>query len=315
MKNDLVTVAIPAYNHQDYVQETICSIINQTHKNIELVIFNDGSTDDTDTKIKELLSECQKRFVRFEYICKINEGLAATWNRAIDWADSDYLYTIASDDVAMPQAVEILYAFLSENEEYALAVGDNQIINEKGERCYWDKDRNNTTIDHAVFHTFSEYLKRTRGRRTYTPSNFGTYKTLLQGNYITNGKMFRIQSLIKVGKFISGMKHEDWYINVQLSKHYKMKYIDTILLSYRWHNNNSIHNPVYRKDIINLLDYEKETHITKMKIISCGLKNNTDNGCKLKRNDTQLSTQNVFTAIANATRAWLSHMKRNMFKL
>ena len=139
MENDLVTVAIPAYNHQDYVQETIHSIIKQTHENIELIILNDGSSDNTDIKIKEILPECKKRFIRTDYIIKENEGLAATWNRAIDWAKSDYLYTIASDDVATSDAVETLYRFLSKHEHYALAVGDNQFINEKSERCYWDK--------------------------------------------------------------------------------------------------------------------------------------------------------------------------------
>jgi len=262
MNNDLVTVAIPAYNHQDYVQETIYSIIKQSHENIELVIFNDGSTDNTDAKIKELLPECKKRFVRMEYISKENEGLAATWNRAIDWAHSDYLYTIASDDVAMPQAVEILYGFLSKNKKYALAAGDNQIINEKGERHYWDQQKNNTTIDHAVYHTVVEFMKRNRrGRRRYKPRKYGTYKTLLKDNYITNGKMFRIQSLIKVGKFIPGMKLEDWYINLQLAKYYKMKYIDKILLSYRWHNNNTIKNPAYKNNCDKtILEYEKENH-------------------------------------------------------
>jgi alpha-1,3-rhamnosyltransferase len=262
MNNDLVTVAIPAYNHQDYVQETIYSIIKQTHENIELVIFNDGSTDNTDAKIKELLPECKKRFVRLEYISKENEGLAATWNRAIDWAHSDYLYTIASDDIAMPQAVETLYHFLSRHKKYALAVGDNQIINEKGERCYWDKQRNNTTIEHVVYHTFVEFMKRNRrGRRRFKPRKYGTYKTLLKGNYITNGKMFRIPLLIKVGKFIPGMKLEDWYINLQLAKYYKMKYIDKILLSYRWHNDNTIKNPAYIKNCDKeILEYEKENH-------------------------------------------------------
>lgn len=309
MNNDLVTVVIPAYNHQDYVQETIYSIINQTHENIELVIFNDGSTDNTDTKIKELLSECKKRFVRLEYICKENEGLAATWNRAIDWADSDYLYTIASDDVAMPQAVEILYKFLSKHEKYALAVGDNQIINDKSERCYWDKHRNNTTIDHAIFHTFGEFLKKGRaGQRRYKPWNYGTYKTFLTENYITNGKMFRIQSLIKVGKFIPGMKLEDWYINLQLAKYYKMKYIDKILLSYRWHNNNTIRNPAYltggySKVMEKVMEYEKENYRIWFEKYA-GKKCDRELGNKL------IWARDVFTEIVNSTLDWSSLLKR-----
>ena len=261
MKTDLVTVAIPAYNHQDYVQETISSIIKQTHRNLELIILNDGSTDDTDAKIRELLPECEKRFIRVEYISKQNEGLGATWNRAIDWARADYLYTIASDDVAMPQAIEVLYEFMSKHKKYAIALGDNQIINEKSERCYWDVNRNSTTKDNAVYRTRKEFLQARRKDFDFNSKDYGSYKTLIKGNYVINGKLFRKQMLINVGKYKPGMKFEDWYINLQLSKFYKIKFIDTILFSYRWHNTNTIKNPVYvaggGKAV---LDYEKENH-------------------------------------------------------
>ena len=261
MGNDLVTVAIPAYNHQDYVQDTINSILNQTHANIELIIFNDGSTDKTDARIRELLSGCKKRFKRIEYICKGNEGLGATWNRAIDWAQGEYIYTIASDDVAMPRAIEILYAFLSRHEDYAMAVGDNQIINENGERCYWDKERKNTGKANAAYRTFGEFLKKKRKDFEFNSKDYGTYKTLIKSNYITNGKMFRKQALIRVGKYIAGMKMEDWYMNLQLAKFYKLKYIDEILLSYRWHNTNTVKNSAYVNGSCEaILKYEKENH-------------------------------------------------------
>jgi alpha-1,3-rhamnosyltransferase len=305
MKSDLVTVVIPAYNHQDYVQEAIYSVINQTHKNIELVIFNDGSTDNTDIKIKELLPECKKRFARLEYISKENEGLAATLNRAIDWAISDYLYIIASDDVAMPQAVDILYDFLSKYNEYALAVGDNQIINEKSERCYWDKHKNNTNIDRAVFHTFAGYLGKNRiGRSNYKPCNYGTYKTLLKGNYITNGKMIRIRSLIKVGRFMPGMKFEDWHINLQLSKYYKMKFIDQILFSYRWHNDNSIKNTAYRTGSSKkVLEYERENH-------RIWFDKYADRRCKRKIDNKASIMRIEIRSLADAAIAWLSNVNR-----
>lgn len=262
MKSDLVTVAIPAYNHQDYVRETIRSIIEQTHKNIELVIFNDGSTDNTDAKIREFLPRCKNRFARLEYISKDNEGLAATWNRAIDWAKADYLFTIASDDVAKPHAIETLYRFLSIHEKYALVVGDNQFIDDKGLRCYWDEQKNSTTIENAAYHTYVDYFKKNRrGRRRFKPRKYGTYKTLIRGNYITNGKLFRIDALKKVGKYISGMRLEDWYMNLQLAKHYRFKYIDEILLSYRWHNTNTIKDEDYVKgSYIALLKYENKNH-------------------------------------------------------
>jgi len=261
MHNDLVTVVIPAYNHQEYVQETINSIINQSYKNIELIIFNDGSTDHTDANIKERLHECNKRFTRFAYLNKNNEGLADTLNRAIDWAKGKFFYIIASDDVAFPEAIMTLHEFLSMNEEYALVVGDNQIINEKSDRCYWDIERNNTPKARAVYHTFAEFLQKSRTDFNFNSEQYGTYETLIKGNYITNGKLFRRQSLLRVGKYKPGMKLEDWYMNLQLSKYYKLKYIDEILLSYRWHNKNSVKDPAYVKGSNDaIIKNERENH-------------------------------------------------------
>ncbi|MCI0499087.1 MAG: glycosyltransferase family 2 protein [Planctomycetales bacterium] len=262
MKNDLVTVVIPAYNHQDYVGQTIRSILNQTHRNIELVIFNDGSVDNTDAKIRELIPDCENRFTRFAYIPKDNEGLAATLNRAIDWASGEYLFLIASDDVAKPHTVQTLYGFLCEHEHYALAVGDNDFIDETGQRCGWDKRRNNVPLEQAVYSTAVQYMKKNwRGRRRFGSWNYGRYKTLLKGNYITNGKMYQRQALIRVGRYIPGMKVEDWYMNLQLAKYYRMKYIDEVLLSYRWHGANSIRNPQYLGDAgKTILQNERKNH-------------------------------------------------------
>ena len=64
MENPLVSVIIPVYNHEKYVQETIKSIINQTYKNIELLMLDDGSKDNSFAKTLELKEECEKRFVR-----------------------------------------------------------------------------------------------------------------------------------------------------------------------------------------------------------------------------------------------------------
>ena len=60
----LVSVIIPAYNHEKYVQETISSIIKQTYQNLELIVIDDGSTDNTWQEINNLKGICEKRFIK-----------------------------------------------------------------------------------------------------------------------------------------------------------------------------------------------------------------------------------------------------------
>ena len=73
--SDLISVIIPAYNHEKYVGHTIDSLVSQTYSNIELIILNDGSTDNSNEIIKKKLSECKTRFFRVEYSYKENEGI------------------------------------------------------------------------------------------------------------------------------------------------------------------------------------------------------------------------------------------------
>ncbi len=92
MSNPLVSVIIPAYNHENYVQECINSIIEQTYKNIELIIVDDGSKDSTWNKIQEMKAVCEKRFVRVHFETKENEGTCKTLNKLLSLAKGEFIY-------------------------------------------------------------------------------------------------------------------------------------------------------------------------------------------------------------------------------
>lgn len=74
----LVSVVIPCYNHESFVQDSIQSVIDQPYQNIELIIIDDGSKDGSVEKIQEMIPACQERFVRFEFQYRPNKGLSAT---------------------------------------------------------------------------------------------------------------------------------------------------------------------------------------------------------------------------------------------
>ncbi|EPK1752121.1 glycosyltransferase family 2 protein, partial [Acinetobacter baumannii] len=97
IKTPLVSIVIPCYNHVDYVQDCIQSIIDQTYQNIELIIIDDGSKDESVLKINEMLKKCENRFSRFEFRHRPNKGLSATLNEALEWCQGEYFATLASD--------------------------------------------------------------------------------------------------------------------------------------------------------------------------------------------------------------------------
>lgn len=241
--NSLVSVIIPAYNHEKYVQETIKSLIAQTYQNIELIILDDGSTDSTWEKICEMKEECEKRFTCIDFSTKENEGTCTTLNKLIKKVNGEYFYIIASDDMAKPYAIELELQFLNKNPDYCLAVGNNEIIDNKGQVCYWDKDRNIVyNKNHAQYLTFADFLKDRRKDVDFNFDNFGSYKNLYRDNYIPNGYLIRKSTFNLIEPFTKEAPLEDWFLMLQLSKYGKFKYLDEVLFSYRWHDTNTIKN-------------------------------------------------------------------------
>ncbi len=242
MSKPLVSVIIPAYNHENYVQNTINSIIDQTYKNIELIVIDDGSKDSTWQKIQEMKDKCDERFSYVHFETKQNEGTCKTLNKLLSLANGEYIYLIASDDMAKPKAIELEVEFLEKNPDYALAVGNNEIIDSNDVVCYFDK-KQNLIYDKkkALFHTYVAFLQNRKTFR-FISSDFGTYKTLYSNNYIPNGYLIRKSIFDKIGYFTPEAPLEDWWLMLQISKYAKMKYIDEVLFLYRWHQTNTMKN-------------------------------------------------------------------------
>ncbi|MCI0502283.1 MAG: glycosyltransferase family 2 protein [Fusobacteria bacterium] len=255
----LVSVIVPAYNHDEYIEACLKSILEQSYSKLELIIVNDGSVDETHEKILAFEKKHRRRFKRFIYVKREHKGAGDTLNELITLAKGEFLFQIASDDIAKKNAVAVLADFLKRNIDYALVVGDNEIIDDQGNRVYWDKDRNNLPEENlSVYKTFGEFLQAHRPDVDFDSDDFGELGTLLKGNYIPNGKMFRRSALLKVGGYEKDML-EDWYINIKLAKRYRLKYIDQILFSYRWHGSNTIKNLEYIKKIeSNMKDFLEE---------------------------------------------------------
>ena len=248
--DDLISVMIPAYNHGRYIEECVRSIIAQTYQNIELLVIDDGSKDKTFEILQSLKSECEKRFVRVVMETQENQGTRLTLNKLVDIANGKFICAPASDDRLKSVSIEKLHKFLSENPDYVLAVGDNEIINTDSKRVYWGKNREIVLEDQAVYKTFGDELHINSDDNKHP--NFGDYSDLLKGNYIPNGQLILRQSILDVGKYDPTIYLEDWYMNLQLAKCGKFKYIPEILYSYRWHDSNTVSSPEFQKKSIEI---------------------------------------------------------------
>ncbi|WP_297848087.1 glycosyltransferase family A protein [uncultured Desulfovibrio sp.] len=102
-----ITVAMPAHNAAPYINEAVDSILGQTCRDFELLVVDDGSTDDTARRV-EAYADKRLRLIRL----KSNQGRAAARNAALDEARGAYLAWMDADDMAMPRRLEKQAAFL-----------------------------------------------------------------------------------------------------------------------------------------------------------------------------------------------------------
>jgi glycosyltransferase involved in cell wall biosynthesis len=116
---DLVSIIMPAYNRANYLAEAINSVLNQTYKNIELIIADDGSTDHT-AEIAGNYSD-----PRIKYFYQSNQGVSAARNNAIRQAKGKYVMFLDDDDLFFPYSVQKLLSFIKKQpENVKLVYGD-----------------------------------------------------------------------------------------------------------------------------------------------------------------------------------------------
>lgn len=141
LMNIKISVIVPVYNVENYLDRCLDSIINQTLKEIEIILVDDGSTDLSGKKCDEY----KEKDLRIKVIHKRNEGLGYARNSGLEIANGKYIAFIDSDDYIDLKMFEDLYRYAEENKcEMALCYG-NKRVNEHG-KVFSTKKINNTTI-------------------------------------------------------------------------------------------------------------------------------------------------------------------------
>ena len=240
-----VSVIVPIYNVEKYLKCCVDSIINQTYKNLEIILVDDGSTDNS-PKICDEYKNIDDRIV---VIHKKNGGLSSARNAGIDIITGDYLYFVDSDDYINSHCIEILMKETDDGMYSIVACGVQNVSEIDIEEKDYDE----------------KYISKTYESISACNS---IYDNPLKDLRIMVWNKLYSKNIFKKLRFCDGLIHEDEAIIYQLLfESNNIKYIDTNLHYYRY-NETSITRTKFSKkrfDILRALKIRIEFLIDKNK--------------------------------------------------
>lgn len=125
----LVSVCIPAYNNAAYIKDTVMSILEQTYQNIELVVVDDCSTDNT-VEVLETIQDERLKIYKNEH----NLGMVGNWNRCLELATGEYVKLICADDMIHKDAIEKEAKMMYKHPTVNLVESDTTLVDINGKK-------------------------------------------------------------------------------------------------------------------------------------------------------------------------------------
>lgn len=206
----LVSVLIPTYNRGQYLRESIASALSQSVSPFEIVVVDDGSDDNTPNIVAAFHDP------RLRYVRKEHSGAPATRNRAVQEAKGEFLLWIDSDDILLPNTLEIYYETLKKFPDADVIYGHLMITDEK--------------LNVQAPLTYTDWYGR----------DHDLVPRLLQGNCVPNpGSMIKATCYEKTGLYNEEFPraHDyEWWSRLALNA--KLKHCGQFVVLYRWHDSN-----------------------------------------------------------------------------
>lgn len=236
-----VSVILPAYNCEKFIGKAIQSVLQQTFTDFELIIINDGSTDNTESIIHEFDDQ---RIVYFRN--SNNQGLVYTLNTAVSHANGKYIARMDADDICLRERLAKQKTFLDQNEDITVVASIIEFINEQEEKTgIWELDR-----------------------QTITPAQIR--RAILKQNCIAHPTVMIRSEIIKQLKYKEYQKNiEDYDLWLRLlNRGYKITKLDEPLLLYRIHDTSvtSVHlkktNPFFKHLVMKIKFLTHFSHIS-----------------------------------------------------
>ena len=217
----LVSIAIPAYNHAAFIEDCLASVCAQTYPELELILIDDGSTDNTFEIAQHFLERHRARFHRIVLEKRNNQGVSANSNACIEACHGEWIHLLGSDDILHPNKVEHIQQSIQnwDCQKLAMVHADCDYIGEDGDSV-------------------------TRSRQKSRPApgpDFHAFRWLFLGeHYVFNPTIaLHRETFLSIGGFDKTLPLEDLDCWLRLSLHHAIARIPEVLASYRKHPGNS----------------------------------------------------------------------------
>jgi alpha-1,3-rhamnosyltransferase len=209
----LVTICIPNYNKADFIAETIDSVYNQSYRNIELYIIDDGSTDQSVRIIKDKISNAPFKSILLQN--KKNSGICYSLNNALRLAGGKYYQMLGSDDTILPDKINSQVNLLEKLPlDIAIVFGKSYRMDIAGN--YLQSDYYESIgIDNSIVNSLR-------------------FEDMLSKNFISSAAhLVRMHAMREVGMYDESLRAEDWDIWLRLMKKYGFSFTNQYDSVYR----------------------------------------------------------------------------------
>lgn len=246
-----VSVVIPTFNRSDYVQKAIQSVFHQTYRDLEIIVCDDGSTDNTVETVKSMQIGSELP-IKIE-VLPFNLGASAARNKGVFLADGELIAFLDSDDIWKPHKLEKQVAFLDNNKEFIGVGCENEIVDKGGKQINTYRQSISLNYSNELFHIL--------------------YKCYI----VTSSFLVKKDALILAGLFDLRLKvSEDRDLWWRLPKIGRVGFLNEPLISYRMHDKRlsksmaAVTGEAYIPAIIRSVSYWKDklTKKEKRKIMS-----------------------------------------------
>lgn len=240
MQKDLVSIIIPCYNGEQYIDRCFNALINQTYKNLEVIAVNDGSTDNTSQILNKYVDIFKENKIIFKIINQENMGQAAAVNKALKQVNGEFLVWQDCDDYYENDAIESLKNYLEQN------INTDFV---RGESVSRDSENLNIVLSKGK----SKYPNSTKIFDFYV---FETDAYMYPGIFMVRMDFF--DKCIKNREIYTSRAGQNWQLILPLAYYGNCGYLNKVVYNYIIINKSHSHSVKSMKDLLKRCDEHKD---------------------------------------------------------